>query len=140
MIRRPPNSTRTDTLFPYTTLFRSPQPLVKRHIRRRRGFEPAGQPFGVGLRGLGADDPPAVPLTLMIRPHADIVEIPEAPPGPMRVGAGLDAQAARQRGAEGRDPRQHSAQELAPAAVRPPRRPPQPRPPATGSAACRGRA
>src|SRR3546814_20131095 len=25
MIRRPPRSTRTDTLFPYTTLFRSPQ-------------------------------------------------------------------------------------------------------------------
>src|SRR3546814_8731591 len=34
MIRRPPRSTRTDTLFPYTTLFRSP------HIpglRYRRG-------------------------------------------------------------------------------------------------------
>src|SRR3546814_14337203 len=29
MIRRPPRSTRTDTLFPYTTLFRS-------HRRRRR--------------------------------------------------------------------------------------------------------
>src|SRR3546814_2791743 len=28
MIRRPPRSTRTDTLFPYMTLFRSPQPLV----------------------------------------------------------------------------------------------------------------
>src|SRR3546814_3970476 len=28
MIRRPPRSTRTDTLFPYTTLFRS-HPLVK---------------------------------------------------------------------------------------------------------------
>src|SRR3546814_7856980 len=27
MIRRPPRSTRTDTLFPYTTLFRSPFPL-----------------------------------------------------------------------------------------------------------------
>src|SRR3546814_20518767 len=26
MIRRPPRSTRTDHLFPYTTLFRSPQP------------------------------------------------------------------------------------------------------------------
>src|SRR3546814_20667023 len=26
MIRRPPRSTRTDTLFPYTTLFRSPNP------------------------------------------------------------------------------------------------------------------
>src|SRR3546814_16068970 len=28
MIRRPPRSTRTDTLFPYTTLFRSPWTLV----------------------------------------------------------------------------------------------------------------
>src|SRR3546814_6749920 len=27
MIRRPPESTRTDTLFPYTTLFRSESPL-----------------------------------------------------------------------------------------------------------------
>src|SRR3546814_8175411 len=27
MIRRPPRSTRTDTLFPYTTLFRSPAPI-----------------------------------------------------------------------------------------------------------------
>src|SRR3546814_2974514 len=27
MIRRPPRSTRTDTLFPYTTLFRSPEVL-----------------------------------------------------------------------------------------------------------------
>src|SRR3546814_10460227 len=27
MIRRPPNSTRTDTLFPYTTLFRSQESL-----------------------------------------------------------------------------------------------------------------
>src|SRR3546814_12395233 len=26
MIRRPPRSTRTDTLFPYTTLFRSSEP------------------------------------------------------------------------------------------------------------------
>src|SRR3546814_20786997 len=29
MIRRPPRSTRTDTLFPYTTLFRSAQGLVR---------------------------------------------------------------------------------------------------------------
>src|SRR3546814_17041359 len=28
MIRRPPRSTRTDTLFPYTTLFRSPRCLA----------------------------------------------------------------------------------------------------------------
>src|SRR3546814_11978637 len=32
MIRRPPRSTRTDTLFPYTTLFRSIEiPLRPRH-------------------------------------------------------------------------------------------------------------
>src|SRR3546814_12639877 len=30
MIRRPPRSTRTDTLFPYTTLFRSDQALQDR--------------------------------------------------------------------------------------------------------------
>src|SRR3546814_19715822 len=28
MIRRPPRSTRTDTLFPYTTLFRSPEEIL----------------------------------------------------------------------------------------------------------------
>src|SRR3546814_14933783 len=32
MIRRPPRSTRTDTLFPYTTLFRSPCSLVARRV------------------------------------------------------------------------------------------------------------
>src|SRR3546814_12431882 len=32
MIRRPPRSTRTDTLFPYTTLFRSP-PRVASSVR-----------------------------------------------------------------------------------------------------------
>src|SRR3546814_5600380 len=30
MIRRPPRSTRTDTLFPYTTLFRSVEPVLLR--------------------------------------------------------------------------------------------------------------
>src|SRR3546814_18221996 len=34
MIRRPPRSTRTDTLFPYTTLFRSKQPASLRKIKR----------------------------------------------------------------------------------------------------------
>src|SRR3546814_15675633 len=33
MIRRPPRSTRTDTLFPYTTLFRS---LIAGNLRQRR--------------------------------------------------------------------------------------------------------
>src|SRR3546814_3153025 len=34
MIRRPPRSTRTDTLFPYTTLFRSHERLVLERMRR----------------------------------------------------------------------------------------------------------
>src|SRR3546814_18179235 len=50
MIRRPPRSTRTDTLFPYTTLFRSarlllPIPSRQPPVRPRPG---AG---GAGLRG-----------------------------------------------------------------------------------------
>src|SRR3546814_7415636 len=36
MMRRPPGSTRTATLLPYTTLFRSQPPLLKRH---RDAFE-----------------------------------------------------------------------------------------------------
>src|SRR3546814_10665943 len=36
MIRRPPRSTRTDTLFPYTTLFRSAH-HAQYHSRRDRG-------------------------------------------------------------------------------------------------------
>src|SRR3546814_9361314 len=36
MIRRPPRSTRTDTLFPYTTLFRSAHLLPQRARDQRR--------------------------------------------------------------------------------------------------------
>src|SRR3546814_955216 len=32
MIRRPPRSTRTDTLFPYTTLFRSDVPMPRKRL------------------------------------------------------------------------------------------------------------
>src|SRR3546814_15935508 len=49
MIRRPPRSTRTDTLFPYTTLFRSGLPdrqqrrkIVAQHLAR----------FATGIEGL----------------------------------------------------------------------------------------
>src|SRR3546814_2906769 len=34
MTRRPPRSTRTDTLFPYTTLFRSAVAIRKAQVRR----------------------------------------------------------------------------------------------------------
>src|SRR3546814_1175964 len=38
MIRRPPRSTRTDTLFPYTTLFRSER-VGNDRLRRGRAFD-----------------------------------------------------------------------------------------------------
>src|SRR3546814_3082821 len=37
MIRRPPRSTRTDTLFPYTTLFRSKRDRIDRGLGPERG-------------------------------------------------------------------------------------------------------
>src|SRR3546814_5446551 len=40
MIRRPPRSTRTDTLFPYTTLFRSRVPERKRRVYRAQPVQP----------------------------------------------------------------------------------------------------
>src|SRR3546814_1806419 len=43
MIRRPPRSTRTDTLFPYTTLFRSSGGGM-RALHRRRGDADRGGP------------------------------------------------------------------------------------------------
>src|SRR3546814_18573650 len=39
MIRLPPRPTRTDTLFPYTTLFRSPVPDIRRR-QRSDGADP----------------------------------------------------------------------------------------------------
>src|SRR3546814_8526413 len=38
MIRRPPESTRTDTLFPYTTLFRSPVCRIARSGKAARAW------------------------------------------------------------------------------------------------------
>src|SRR3546814_4997645 len=55
MIRRPPRSTRTDTLFPYTTLFRSRRgqfdagtdcERLGSYVRRARGPGPVSSPAG----------------------------------------------------------------------------------------------
>src|SRR3546814_5326006 len=53
MIRRPPRSTRTDTLFPYTTLFRSAD-VVAAHVDRHF----AGQSAGLGAPAEAVDDQP----------------------------------------------------------------------------------
>src|SRR3546814_9573563 len=83
MIRRPPRSTRTDTLFPYTTLFRStaarqllgrladargarrPPLLAARCAAARRAVEPPRSRSGDVARGfpqkLSRDDPDRQP-------------------------------------------------------------------------------
>src|SRR3546814_9312812 len=69
MIRRPPRSTRTDTLFPYTTLFRAPEDppgLAVLHLPRLCGRRDRALPVLVlagaarrGTRG-GRSDPRTV--------------------------------------------------------------------------------
>src|SRR3546814_20592764 len=59
MIRRPPRSTRTDTLFPYTTLFRSPFNAVHGELCQGKAVaEPECSQFS------GLDDQPVRAETL----------------------------------------------------------------------------
>src|SRR3546814_19473699 len=84
MIRRPPRSTRTDTLFPYTTLFRSGR------LRPRRGHGTAGTAGGTAdrpglLRRRPARRRAGIPVSrLSAIPAAD-------PPGAVRDGRGRRA-------------------------------------------------
>src|SRR3546814_2709449 len=50
MSRRPPRSTRTDTLFPYTTLFRSVTLRLGLVVQRLRQAEPALGALGPEMR------------------------------------------------------------------------------------------
>src|SRR3546814_3695362 len=55
MIRRPPRSTRTDTLFPYTTLFRSPGRRRRLLLSADHRREPARIGEGHARRTVRAD-------------------------------------------------------------------------------------
>src|SRR3546814_10082899 len=70
MIRRPPRSTRTDTLFPYTTLFRSApgrgQPLCRGDRFARDGLVAAQSRPGVQFDG---DDARAIVRRLRSEEH-----------------------------------------------------------------------
>src|SRR3546814_12192497 len=76
MIRRPPRSTRTDTLFPYTTLFRSVageqadvglvEPLIQQIVDRR--LHPLGVvEHGDGLRPCGRSEEHTSELQSLMR-------------------------------------------------------------------------
>src|SRR3546814_7634612 len=61
MIRRPPRSTRTDTLFPYTTLFRSPDAFADGHAAGEEAcWGPQGMARGQGRLGDAGSLAPAI--------------------------------------------------------------------------------
>src|SRR3546814_11943565 len=60
MIRRPPRSTRTDTLFPYTTLFRS----LEQRALQRPGLGDLLGILGLGSSPLGAATSAALEVRL----------------------------------------------------------------------------
>src|SRR3546814_19021998 len=64
LIRRPPESTRTDTLFPYTTLFRSPS--QGRTTRPRSTTHPQSEH--------------AIPMSVIVRCGEDLGEKVPRPP------------------------------------------------------------
>src|SRR3546814_13155482 len=78
MIRRPPRSTRTDTLFPYTTLFRSEVEglaIVAGHIAAR------GREHGLRPRRGGIDDRQPTVAERQPRLWVD--------PGPLCIGSAM---------------------------------------------------
>src|SRR3546814_63214 len=107
MIRRPPRSTRTDTLFPYTTLFRSRHAAA--HLRRvgarvlhrlpqRAGEVPRGvlEPGRLGLRrvepevGRGYAPDALVALVALVAKVSRRTGIPANPEHPRRRGRSPD--------------------------------------------------
>src|SRR3546814_15121123 len=98
MIRRPPRSTRTDTLFPYTTLFRSPLLLRRRLPRRDRGRFPVSD-------GLAGGSPARPRRRLPLR--AGRRRRRQRPP--RRRAGGCEGRALRQPdGKDRRHPRRHA--------------------------------
>src|SRR3546814_5666926 len=98
MIRRPPRSTRTDTLFPYTTLFRSGNAsgvndgaaaliLASRGIAEHNGLKPRARIVGMATAGvppriMGVGPAPATRRVLhqtgLPLKDMDVVELNEA--------------------------------------------------------------
>src|SRR3546814_12995003 len=80
MIRRPPRSTRTDTLFPYTTRFRSPASAASFARALLPGVSVSDGPNGDAIAG--AVPPYDIPNLKVVHRFADI----GATPGVWRSG------------------------------------------------------
>src|SRR3546814_20589188 len=87
MIRRPPRSTRTDTLFPYTTLFRAVLHVSRCHLWRFSGLHEAD----AGLHGqehrpaAGGDAAPRRLIPRCGRRVADGLRVRSGPAGPVNA-------------------------------------------------------
>src|SRR3546814_8158939 len=99
MIRRPPRSTRTDTLFPYTTLFRSHAGLVVLHLADRRQLAVADQAEGVAHRARAEQRQLDVARSLPA-PHAQRLAEVLALVGQLRVAGRVEDAADAQRAVE----------------------------------------
>src|SRR3546814_20549507 len=71
MIRRPPRSTRTDTLFPYTTLFRS---VSRNQVFQRQTVVPLRPPLPGALVWTQRRRPPPLDLVVDHMPYGGVVE------------------------------------------------------------------
>src|SRR3546814_5360833 len=105
MIRRPPRSTRTDTLFPYTTLFRSDDiddataQAFATLVQRRVAGEPVA--YLLGTRGFWRFDLAVTADTLIPRPETELLvelalqRLPEQSPARAAdLGTGKNGRAA----------------------------------------------
>src|SRR3546814_9944939 len=83
MIRRPPRSTRTDTLFPYTTLFRSQQPVgeVPGQMQRLlvgdlgRGWQRPRRPRGRQAGAVADGEDVRIAVDLQVGAHAQLLDM-----------------------------------------------------------------
>src|SRR3546814_5956730 len=80
MIRRPPRSTRTDTLFPYTTLFRSQWAQRDFEAIGDEAFVPASQTRDTGLFWIGHRQFDTLRLELGARHDRNEIDIDNAGP------------------------------------------------------------
>src|SRR3546814_1862188 len=95
MIRRPPRSTRTDTLFPYTTLFRSARPALRDELPGLfLGREEAESRRGGGHAGARREAAAARRL------HRRQPGLGLLPPRPLRGGGGAARAGGRARSEE----------------------------------------
>src|SRR3546814_9214306 len=80
MIRRPPRSTRTDTLFPYTTLFRSRNVLFicsRNRLRSPTAEQVFAEASGIETSSAGLSHDAANPVTPELLAWADIIFVME---------------------------------------------------------------